>query len=71
MIFWLILITLIWKLPEKMFYFRQIHEGLQEGVEVVNVHDGAFDDTFPLIFNQELVEVSQIRLNRLVASITI
>ena len=57
MIFWLILITLIWKLPEKMFYFWQVHEGLQEGVEAADIQDGAFDDTIPLILDQELIEV--------------
>ena len=57
MIFWLILITLIWKLPEKMFYFRQVHEGLQEGVEAADIQDGAFDDAIPLILDQDLIEV--------------
>ena len=56
------------KLLEKLFNFWQVHEDLQERVEVLNVLDSAFSDTLALILNQKLVEVLLVLINHFFTS---
>ena len=45
---------------DKLLNFRQVHELLQERVEILDVDQGAFNDSLTLVFRQYLVQFVQV-----------
>ena len=45
---------------EKLLNFRQVHKLLQERVEILDVNQGALNDSLTLVFRQYLVQFVQV-----------